>query len=99
MRARAALRIDDEIRVHLRHVRAADPVSLRPHASISARRDRRGLRNTLPAFGNASGCVAIRLASSALMRARPVAVVDGNRNHAAVKMPASALPSRRITLR
>ena len=43
-----------------------------------------GLRNTLPAFGRESGCVAIRRSSSCLIRASAASVTPGgNANHAA----------------
>ena len=43
-----------------------------------------GLRNTLPALGSDSGCVAMRRASSSFMMAREVAPSPGlRRNHAA----------------
>ena len=79
----------------------APPIAypLRPQASMRrAAWSPGGLRNTLPAFGIASGCDAMRRASSSLMRARAFAASPGgNRNHAAVKTPSGGAPSARLT--
>jgi len=58
------------------------------------------LRNTLPAFGSDSGCVAMRCASSVLICARAVAMSPGGkRNQAAVNGCESRVPSAFCTLR
>ena len=81
----------------------APPIAwpFRPAASISrAAWSPGGLRNTLPAFGSESGCVAMRRASSSLIRARADSASPGtNENQAAVKIPSAAAPSARRTLR
>src|SRR6185312_1752154 len=81
----------------------APPIAwpLSPHDSMSrAAWSPGGLRNTLPAFGNDSGCVAMRRASSDLISARAVATSPcGKRNHAAVNGASSGEPSRFCTLR
>src|SRR6185312_6201369 len=82
---------------------SAPPIAwpLRPQLSMSrAAWSPGGLRNTLPALGSDSGCVAMRLPSSALMSVRACAVSpNAKRNHAAVKTPSGALPSACCTLR
>ena len=67
-----AFRIDDEVGVLFRDARAAALKPFRPQARSGARRDRRRVGNTLPAFGSESGCVAMRRArKSFIARATP----------------------------
>src|SRR6185312_3230134 len=81
----------------------APPIAwpLSPHDSMSrAAWSPGGLRNTLPALGTPSGCESMRFCSSARMRARAASASPcGKRYQAAVKIPSSAPPPARVTLR